>query len=134
MTIHPVVSDEGRQHVKTLVIESVARLDRGSRLKFRQVKDELTGIAADDLQSNYVGIRQAFIEELTVQVDLAVRTELLPESTEESGGVRSSEAGAETSNGDVAPLRSEHHLATDADLHTAIRAARGAFNWLAWRQ
>ena len=140
MTIHPVVSEEGRLHVKALVVESVARLERGSQLKIGPIRKQLRDLAADDLQSNYVGMRQVFIEELSQQVDLVVRQDLLPtpqdasdEADTPASGSDADQADAPASSGDAPTRQADLHAASEEDLATAVKAARGAFNWLGWR-
>lgn len=137
VTLPPSVSEDAVRSIHYLVATFVARLEQGKKVRFGRVKDDLTAIAADDLQSNYNGVVQAYLTELRRRIDVAVRHDLHDGSDDSSAVASSQDAtqnqGEQTGDQDSDP---DVDLAvhTEEDLRAAIKAVRGAYNWLHWRR
>lgn len=133
VTLHPLVSEDALRSVHHLVATFVARLEQGQKVRFKRVKEDLTVIAADDLQSNYKGVVQAYLTELRRRIDLAVRHDL-HDGSDDSSAVDASKGAARNQDESSADPDTDLAVHTEEDLRAAIKAVRGAYNWLHWRR
>lgn len=137
MTIDPKISAEGREQAANLAIKFIGRLNYQPALKIRgeKVKEDLKDIAAEDLQSNYPGIRGAFLAELRLRIDQALYEDLLDDSLMVVANSREVEDLAQNVADraiDPAVINSSEvrtQLSTLAkdDLGGGLKAVRGAF-------
>lgn len=132
---YPKASDDSRHAVARLIDTFVARSQRGLKIRGERVKSDLMEIAADDLQSNYAGVRQAYLATLRLRIDTSVYEDLLDgplyviadsaELDELAQSVADDASNPDAIDGEALNIRLT--AIAQEDLGAGVRAARGAF-------
>lgn len=123
-----MVSDDALLGVKLLIKGLLARLDEGKKIRASRVKHDLQTIAADDPQSNSVGVRHAYVVELTKQLDAVALAELQVTATPVDVVVHSAGEGQDD-GAEPTP-----HGTTDEELAAILKAASRLYGWLHWKR
>jgi hypothetical protein len=135
MTITPKITENARRDIVTLVEKLVARSQRGFPITSKRAVDDLEHIAADDLHSNYPGVRGAYLASLRFHVDVDTYEDLLDGPLYAIADSRKLEELAQAvadQSSDLASVDSEsvkQQLVkiADDDLGASLKAVRGAF-------
>jgi hypothetical protein len=135
MTLAPKITEDARRDLVTLVEKLVARSQRGFPITSKRTLDDIEAIAADDLHSNYPGVRGAYLATLRLHVDVDTYEKLLdgPLSAvadskvlEELAQDVADQASDPTSIDSEDVRRRLVEIAED-DLRGGLKAVRGAF-------
>jgi hypothetical protein len=135
MTIDPKVSEDARTAIVLLAEKLIARSQRGLPLTALRSKEDVKDIASDDPQSNYPGVRGAYLATLRLRIDPEVYETLLDGPLYLIASSRALEELAQNvadqasdpQSIDGESVKAQLEKIANEDLGAGIKAVRGAF-------